>query len=100
MRPRSRKSSRAPSGRLVLVRALVLVSFAFASAAALAPFSSPPDDLADASAAESGAPTTYSATVLADAPLAYWRLGEPAPPNASDARLMFPGIYNGSIELG
>ncbi len=47
-----------------------------------------------------GGGPTYSATVLADAPVAYWRLGETSGTTAVDQKATSPGTYTGSYALG
>ncbi len=45
-------------------------------------------------------PADYAATVTADAPAAYWRLGEASGATAADAQGTSPGAYRGLISLG
>ena len=45
-------------------------------------------------------PTGYAATVLADEPAAYWRLGETTGATANDKRGTSPGVYRGGAALG
>ena len=42
----------------------------------------------------------YAATVLADAPSAYWRLGEASGTTAADEKNAAPGTYAGGVTLG
>ncbi len=44
-------------------------------------------------------PPTYDATVIADAPAAYWRLGESSGPTVADAVGRSPGSYLGAVTL-
>jgi Concanavalin A-like lectin/glucanases superfamily/Bacterial Ig-like domain/Calcineurin-like phosphoesterase len=60
---------------------------------------------ADPSAAEHGwtvepPPPPYPDEVLADAPRAYWRLGEAAGLSAADVLGATPGVYQGGVVLG
>jgi Concanavalin A-like lectin/glucanases superfamily len=42
----------------------------------------------------------YSSSILADAPLSYWRLGESSGTTAADERGVAPGTYQNGITLG
>jgi len=46
------------------------------------------------------APNTYFATVTADRPVSYWRLGETSGTNAGDITVANPGTYEGPPTLG
>jgi glucose/arabinose dehydrogenase len=48
----------------------------------------------------SGAPASYRTAVLADAPIAYWRLGEASGTVASDETAAHPGTYVAGPTLG
>jgi hypothetical protein len=58
----------------------------------------PADAAPDGSDGASGG--RYRDEVLADAPLAYWRLDEAAGPNAKDETGTFPGKYQGGVTFG
>ena len=47
-----------------------------------------------------GGPSSYRATVIADGPTAYWRLGETSGTTAADQQGSSPGTYKGSYTLG
>jgi hypothetical protein len=53
-----------------------------------------------ASATTKPTPTGYAATVTADAPVSYWRLGETSGTSAADQRASNPGTYLNSPTLG
>ena len=53
-----------------------------------------------ASATTKPAPASYSAAVVADAPVSYWRLGETTGTAAADQRSANPGSYAGAPALG
>ena len=47
-----------------------------------------------------GGSSSYRATVIADGPTAYWRLGETSGTTAADQQASSPGTYKGSYTLG
>ncbi|HVH46512.1 MAG TPA: LamG domain-containing protein [Labilithrix sp.] len=70
--------------------------------------SSPDDghaDAADATSPRDGdtdetPPSAYREAVMADAPIAYWRLGETSGTTAKDEVGAHPGSYRGNLQLG
>ncbi len=48
----------------------------------------------------SGPATSYRSAILADSPIAYWRLGEASGTVATDEKGSYPGTYVGSPTLG
>lgn len=83
--------------RLLGVIAALALAAGAAGGTTLAQFSATTSDSGNSFSA---APLFYRGTVLADAPVSYWRLGEASGTTAADERGTNPGTYAGGYSLG